>query len=74
MKKLVIAIVIIVLSSNVMAGEITNANVWLNRCRSADLSYQECGFYTDIWGTVEQFSSISFMSPAGNNYSLSEQE
>jgi len=59
-------------SISLKAGEVTDVNVWLNQYRSADLSDSYCAFYTDIWGTVEQFASVPITpeGPKNNTPSL----
>ncbi len=68
--KAVVAFFIASFSITLQAGEVTRVGVSLDRYRSADLSDSYCGFYSDIWGTIEQFSSVSLTSPAGYVYWL----
>jgi hypothetical protein len=52
-------------------GEVAAVSVWLNQNYEAGPSSYYAGFYSDVWGTVDQFKSITLTSPLGNTYPLS---
>ena len=58
------------MAGSLYGGSITSTNVWLSRYQD-ESSSTYYAFYTDIWGTVSEFQSITLTSPLGNTYALS---
>jgi len=52
------------------AGEVTSVNITLERFQEEGTP-TDCSFCSDIWGSVEDFSSIILTSPLPDTYSLS---
>lgn len=58
-----------IMAGNLYAGSISSAGVWLNRYQDESLNTYYA-FYTDIYGTVSEFQSITLTTPLGNTYPL----
>lgn len=66
-----LVVMISLINYNVYAGNVTGKNIWLNRYNDETLSEISSGFYADVWGTINEFSSIVLTSPLNNTYNLS---
>lgn len=52
------------------AGEVTSVNITLERFQEEGRP-TDCSFCSDVWGSVEEFSSIILTSPLADTYPLS---
>ena len=57
------------LSSISYAGNVTGSEVWLTRFQDhhGTIDY---AFFSDIWGTIDEFQSIFLLSPLGDSYEV----
>jgi len=72
LKPLQYAVVFLILffSSVSLAGSVTGASIWLTRIDNR-LGLVEYAFFTDIYGTIDEFQSVVLRTPLGDSHELS---
>jgi hypothetical protein len=70
---IVFSLLLSIYTSLSYAGSVSATNIWLNKYQD-ESSNVEYAFFTDIWGTVDEFQSITITSPLNDSYSLSLSE